>query len=283
MKKLFIILLGLLWFGCTDNPFGGDKKISDRTITGHVKLDEVPFYPDGYHGGILVWSEGLGLKDVTDIDGSFELVLPAANAQSSGAVVDGDYTIEFFLANYKVSSVTVTFAAGQVVNDPKVINLEGELLRDVSMTRIAGVHTVVSPEVITDGFGSTVSTRITVTPDRTDIFFYLKKYTDRSGSIYTGLLIKNKSTNKLAYAVDIDSASVVKEYMNRPKKEINIEFEYDNINLPKGTYEVVPYFVIKRDDIPKTILNVLDQGYDSFNENYFKYPFYRTGGKLVVE
>ena len=35
--------------------------------------------------------------------------------------------------------------------------------------------------------------------------------------------------------------------------------------------------------VPETILNNLGSGYDSFGQNYFKYPFYRTGGELVIE
>ncbi|GIS57238.1 MAG: hypothetical protein CM1200mP1_11760 [Candidatus Neomarinimicrobiota bacterium] len=54
----------------TENPFGGEKKMANRTISGHVKLDKVDFYPRGYHNGVLVWSEGLGLQTTTDIDGS---------------------------------------------------------------------------------------------------------------------------------------------------------------------------------------------------------------------
>ena len=44
-----------------------------------------------------------------------------------------------------------------------------------------------------------------------------------------------------------------------------------------------PYLVLDRDDIPETILKTLGSGYDSFSQNYFKYPFYRTGGELVIE
>jgi len=99
MKKLLIFYLAWIWISCTENPFGGEMKIADRTISGRVKLEKVPFYPEGFHGGVLVWSEGMGLKDITDIDGSFEFVLPAANENSSGAIVDGDYQIEFFMAN----------------------------------------------------------------------------------------------------------------------------------------------------------------------------------------
>ena len=282
MKQIFYIIL-LTLISCTENPFGGEKKMANRTISGHVKLDKVDFYPRGYHNGVLVWSEGLGLQTTTDIDGSFELTLPASSESSSGAITDGDYTLQFFIGNYKLSSVTITFAAGQVVNDEKVINLEGELRRDITLTRLAGVHTSVYPPIITSGFDSDVITKVHITPDKTDIYFHLRKLVTRDFSIYTGLLIREADSKKLAYTVDIDTASSMKEYIDRPSQTLDFVFNYTDVNLPSGIYEVIPYLVLDRDDIPETILKTLGSGYDSFSQNYFKYPFYRTGGELVVE
>ena len=282
MKRIFYTIL-LTLISCTENPFGGEKKMANRTISGRVKLDKVDFYPSGYHNGVLVWSEGLGLQATTDIDGSFELTLPASSESSSGAITDGDYTLQFFIGNYKLSSVTITFAAGQVVNDEKVINLEGELRRDVTLTRLAGVHTNVYPPIITSGFDSDVITKVQITPDKTDIHFHLRKLVTRDFSIYTGLLIREADSKKLAYTVDIDTASIMKEYINRPSQTLDFVFNYTEVNLPSGIYEVIPYLVLDREDVPEPILNTLGSGYDSFSQNYFKYPFYRTGGELVIE
>ena len=282
MKRIFYTIL-LTLISCTENPFGGEKKMANRTISGHVKLDKVDFYPRGYHNGVLVWSEGLGLQATTDIDGSFELTLPASSESSSGAITDGDYTLQFFIGNYKLSSVTITFAAGQVVNDEKVINLEGELRRDVTLTRLAGVHTNVYPPIITSGFDSDVITKVQITPDKTDIHFHLRKLVTRDFSIYTGLLIREADSKKLAYTVDIDTASIMKEYINRPSQTLEFVFNYTDVNLPSGIYEVIPYLVLDREDVPEPILKTLGSGYDSFSQNYFKYPFYRTGGELVIE
>ena len=282
MKRIFYTIL-LTLISCTENPFGGEKKMANRTISGRVKLDKVDFYPSGYHNGVLVWSEGLGLQATTDIDGSFELTLPASSESSSGAITDGDYTLQFFIGNYKLSSVTITFAAGQVVNDEKVITLEGELRRDVTLTRLAGVHTNVYPPIITSGFDSDVITKVQITPDKTDIHFHLRKLVTRDFSIYTGLLIREADSKKLAYTVDIDTASIMKEYINRPSQTLEFVFNYTDVNLPSGIYEVIPYLVLDREDVPEPILNTLGSGYDSFSQNYFKYPFYRTGGELVIE
>jgi len=283
VKNYSFIFISFILFSCTENPFGGDKKIADKTISGYVKLDEVEYYPKGFHGGVFVWSEGLGLQTKTDIDGSFEFVLPASNDPNNGAIVNGDYTIYFFLGNYKISTVTITFAGGQVVNDDRVINLEGKLRRDVSMTRELGVHTIVSPEIIPTDFDSSIKIMVTVTPDRTDLYCNLRKVENRSGTTYTGVLIKNIVTKELIYTVDIDSASIMREYMDRPMQKIEIDFDYIGLNLPKGTYEIIPYLVLDRKDIPNHLFQAIGSEVYSLSENYFNYPFYRTGGKFVIE
>jgi len=283
VKNYSFIFISFILFSCTENPFGGDKKIADKTISGYVKLDEVEYYPKGFHGGVFVWSEGLGLQTKTDIDGSFEFVLPASNDPNNGAIVNGDYTIYFFLGNYKISTVTITFAGGQVVNDDRVINLEGKLQRDVSMTRELGVHTIVSPEIIPTDFDSSIKIMVTVTPDRTDLYCNLRKVENRSGTTYTGVLIKNIVTKELIYTVDIDSASIMREYMDRPMQKIEIDFDYIGLNLPKGTYEIIPYLVLDRKDIPNPLFQAIGSEVYSLSEDYFNYPFYRTGGKFVIE
>ena len=285
MKNYWSYFFGFLVFfvACEENPFFGDDKISNRSITGNVKLDKVEYYPDGYHGGVFVWAEGLGIKTTTDIDGSFELILPAANDPSMGAIVNGEYTIHFFLGNYQISKVIVEFAAGQIVSDDNTITPEGELRKIVYMMRLMGMHTTVSPEIITAGFDSNIKVDVDITSDPSEVFVYLKKISTRDGSIYTGLFIKEADSNKLAYLVDIDSAIIMREDIMSPGKNLEIEFDYASSNLSSGTYELIPYLIVDRSDVPQGLKQAIGLGFDSFNQNYFQYPFKRTGGKLVIQ
>ncbi|MBC8345297.1 MAG: hypothetical protein ISR82_01560 [Candidatus Marinimicrobia bacterium] len=284
MKKFFLFLFGIFMVSsCDYNPFFGKDKISNRKISGHVQLDKVEFYPSGYHEGVLVWIEGLGIKTFTDIDGSFELTLPAANDISSGGIADGEYTIHFFMGNYQISILKVKFAAGQVVADPQVIDIDGTLKRTIILKRIMGLKTTVSPEIITSGFDDDIIVAIDLTADRIDLYVKLRKLQDRSETIYTGLLIQNSSTKKLAYTVNIDSASLDREFIARPSKNFEININYADLNLPKDTYEVIPYIFIEREDIPAALLSAIGFGYNDFSQNFFQFPFKRSGGKLVIQ
>ena len=83
--------------------------------------------------------------------------------------------------------------------------------------------------------------------------------------------------------VDNDSASIMREYIDRPMQKVEIDFDYMGLNLPKGTYEIIPYMVLERNDIPSHLLQALGPDIYNFSEAYFNYPFYRTGGKFVIE
>jgi hypothetical protein len=284
MNKIWLILLGLfVGFSCEENPFFGENKISERTITGIVKLDKVDQYPDGRHDGVYVWSEGLDVITTTGDDGSFELVLPMASDVSTGGIPDGDYTIHFFLGNYQISTVNLKFLSGKVVANVQVIDIDGELERIVYLDRYLGVKTTVSPNTITNSFDNNINVSIDLEPDKNDLFVNLKKIDSKDLIIYTGLLIQNFETKELAHSIDMEAASVRKELINRPSKRLGVEFNYLDVNLSKGIYEVIPYIFIDRVDIPKNLLKSLGVGYNDFNENYFKFPFKRIGGKMVVE
>jgi len=284
MNKIWLILLGLfVGFSCEENPFFGENKISERTITGIVKLDKVDQYPDGRHDGVYVWSEGLDVITTTGDDGSFELVLPMASDVSTGGIPDGDYTIHFFLGNYQISTVNLKFLSGKVVANVQVIDIDGELERIVYLDRYLGVKTTVSPNTITNSFDNNINVSIDLEPDKNDLFVNLKKIDSKDLIIYTGLLIQNFDTKELAHSIDMEAASVRKELINRPSKRLGVEFNYLDVNLSKGIYEVIPYIFIDRVDIPKNLLKSLGVGYNDFNENYFKFPFKRIGGKMVVE
>ncbi len=273
-----------MFFSCTENPFNDDKKIENKTISGYVKLDRVDSYPAGFHGGVFVWSDGLSIRTKTDVSGYFELELPLASDPLNGAIVDGDYKIHFFLGNYKVSNITVTFAKGQIVNDDKLINRAGELLRDVIIEREFGYATTIIPEIIPKEYNGLINVLISLEPSRDDIIFKLRGIIiDRDNTIYTGLLIKDIDSDKLIYSVNIDSAKILKEYMRPPKKNIQIDFEYNSINLPKGNYEVIPYLLMDGINFPSNLNDAIGIDVENFSEEYLNYPLYRIGGKFVVE
>tara|TARA_B100000683_G_scaffold200578_1_gene193887 strand:+ start:273 stop:1151 length:879 start_codon:yes stop_codon:yes gene_type:complete len=288
-RKITIISTFFLFFSsCEENPFSSKSGIPHRKIFGVVNLEGVELYPEGNHSGIFIWSNQLGISDLSGADGSFELELPAASSPNGGGIVDGDYTLYFFMANYEVSTVEVTFAGGEILNDDRVIKIDGELRKRINLKRMVQINTEVQPSTFPTDFEEDVKVLINATPDRSDIFFYLKGIEiPRMGTIYSGLLIKDASSGELVLSFNPDTANTIKRVIDKPYREFLINFEVidDSLGsaLPPGSYEAVPYIIVESNDmVPTHLLEALGSDYNEFSEKYFRYPMYRTGGKFTI-
>ena len=290
MKVKLIITSTFFLFlsSCEENPFSSKSSIPHRKINGIINLEGVELYPGGNHSGIFVWSNQLGISTSSGADGSFELELPAASSPNGGGIADGDYIIYFFISNYELSTVEVTFASREILNDNRIIKIDGELRKKVNLRRMVQINTSVQPSIFPKNFEEDVKVIIKATPDRSDIFFYLKGLEiPRQPTVYSGLLIKDISSGELVLSFNPDTAGTIKRVIDKPYREFDINFEIINDSLgsiiPPGTYEALPYIIIESNDIvPAHLLNALESGYNEFSEQYFKYPIYRTGGKFTI-
>ena len=290
MIKNYSLLCFILFFSlsCEENPFSSKSEIPHRTIKGFVNLDGIEAYPKGNHSGVFVWAHELGLKTLTGADGSFQLELPAASTPSGGGIADGDYAIYFFMANYKIASIQITFAGGEILNDDRVIKINGELRKIISIDRMVQIHTSIEPSTIPATFEDDIKVEIKATPDRSDIFIYLLGIeAARQPTVYSGLLIKDISSDKLVYSFNPDTAGTIKRFIEQPFREFLINFKVvdDSLSpvLSPGSYEAIPYLIIEsNEDPPSHLLDALESGYDDFSEKYFDYPIYRTGGKFTI-
>lgn len=289
IKTHFILPLALIIsFSCEENPFSSKSEIPHRTIRGFINLEGVELYPNGNHSGVFVWARELGISALTGADGSFKLDLPAASTPSGGGIADGDYIIYFFMANYKISTVQVTFAGGEILNDDKVIKIDGELRKTVSVNRMVQIHTSIEPSTIPTTFVEDIKVKVKATPDRSDIFLYLKGIeAARQPTVYSGLLIKNISSGELVYSFNPDTAGTIKRFIEQPYREFLINFKVVDDSLAPmlspGSYEAIPYLIIEsNDDPPSHLTNALEADYDEFSEKYFHYPLYRTGGEFTI-
>ena len=78
--------------------------------------------------------------------------LPAASSPNGGGIVDGDYILYFYMSNYEISTVEITFAGGEILNDDRVIKIDGELRKKVSLKRMVQVDTQVRPNTFPKTF-----------------------------------------------------------------------------------------------------------------------------------
>ena len=114
MKKIvIIILIPFLILNCEENPFSSKSQYSSsRLLKDWLRLKELTFTQMEISSNVFVWMKELGITANSGADGSFELGLPAASTPTGGGIADGDYLIYFYMSNYQISSIKVTFAFG---------------------------------------------------------------------------------------------------------------------------------------------------------------------------
>jgi hypothetical protein len=264
---------------CEDNPFFGDDKIPEREITGRVSLQ----FSEN-HSEIYVWLEGTELITQTDENGDFKMPLPTPSEQGTGSIVTGTYKLYFYLANYRLEYVTIELLNGEVVEDLSTISKEGELKRIVSLKNILTLDTKISPQsyILTEDDSITVNVKLNSNKPEVFINTIVRVY-DRGYVVRTGFLIYNDN-HQLIQSIDIEGSKKRREAVMSPRKEWTAEFPLNkSFYSSNGEYNVIPYIVVDRSDVPPKLESLIGANQKSFDQNFILYPLKRTGGKFVVQ
>jgi len=280
MKWPLTILVSvfIIFIGCENNPFFGDDKIPDRKITGTVSLQSSDDRSD-----IYIWLEGTEIITQTDENGDFTMPLPTPGNPGMGSIVTGTYRLYFYLANYRLSFVKIDFLNGEVVEDLSTISKEGELKRIVSLKNILTVHTDLNPisyNLIED---DSITVNVSLTPNTSEVFIHsIVKVYSQYHIVRTGYLIYNDK-QELIEKIDIDGSRKKREAVMLPKKEWVAQFPLRKSLYAKGEYNMIPYMLVDRSDVPQRLEALIGFNYTSFDQNFILYPMKRTGGKFVVQ
>lgn len=281
MKNVFIMWFGLFWLGCTDNPFGGDDKISSISVSGNVILDN-----SNTHDGVIVWMGGTTFNTKTDKEGNFVLKLPAMSDPNNGGITDGEHTIYFFMSNYRLKVIEVDLVGGKVVAT-ELINDDGELLKSIYLSRLFEIVTTVrqidESDEDSDVRIQKLLIEIDLKPDVNNVIIQSKNITLRDTIIHTGLMVINEETNNIAEMIDLDDAEIVKGGIIPPKAQWRIKHPINNLILLKGKYLISPFITVVHQNLPNDIYDIIGSNIESFNSSYQFYPMKRTGGEFIIE
>jgi len=280
MKLLPSTFWGVLFLfsACESNPFFGTDKIPDRKITGKVSAQFLE-----NHGDVYVWLEGADLLTQTQEDGSFSLSLPTPGEAGAGTIVSGSYKLYFYLANYKLEFVTIEFLNGEIIENLAVIKKDGQLKKSVYLENILTLETKISPKSYFKDEDDSIKVNVILIPNSPEVFIETIVRVDSGNSITrTGFLIFDEN-NKLIQSANVEGSRTRREIVASPKKEWTAIFQLNESLFSKGEYDVIPYIVLDRSDVPKKLASAIGSNYKSFTQNFIIYPIKRKGGKLIVQ
>ena len=265
IKNKTIIFLLISFFSCTSNPFWDDSGTIEMKITGKVITEN-----NQTNVPVSVWLETFDLYTTTDSVGYFSISIN--NSQTSYGSMNGPVNLYLYIHNYELDSVTVYFTNGMFSKEQTDFSEDGELLNPVEMKKI------LSGEVILHFNKNSIQARDTLRVSfnlethsavSIDTYKYILQWdgSDFHSGLFFRSLTDNETvtiyrftgTNQFGNSVDDQLRNLAYE------KDESITWTYyllsDSLNLSSGDYEVLPYLLIRHDQIPIGLIEA--QGGDS--------------------
>ena len=254
IKNKTIVFLLISLFSCTSNPFWDDSGTIEMKITGKVITEN-----NQTNVPVSVWLETFDLYTTTDSVGYFSISIN--NSQTSYGSMNGPVNLYLYIHNYELDSVTVYFTNGMFSKEQTDFSEDGELLNPVEMKKI------LSGEVILHFNKNSIQTRDTLrvsfnleTHSVVSIDTYKYILQEDGSDFHSGLFFRSltdnetvtiyrfSGTNQFGNSVDDQLRNLAYE------KDESITWTYyllsDSLNLSSGDYEVLPYLLIRHDQIP---------------------------------
>ena len=249
-----MIFLLLLLSSCTSNPFWDDSGTIEMKITGKVMTEN-----NQTNVPVSVWLETFDLYTTTDSVGYFSISIN--NSQTSYGSMNGPVNLYLYIHNYELDSVTVYFTNGMFSKEQTDFSEDGGLLNQVEMKKI------LSGEVILHFNKNSIQTRDTLRVSfnlethsvvSIDTYKYILQWD--GSDFHSGLFFRSLTDNETVTiyrfsGIDQFGINVENQLRNLTYEENeSITWTYylvsDSLNLSSGDYEVLPYLLIRHDQIP---------------------------------
>jgi hypothetical protein len=267
----------VLFYGCTSNPFGGDKISEEkRKISGVARL------ADGSSAGdILVWMAGFNISTLTGANGQFEITLPPKGSQGPTGALNGIFNLYFFVANYFLDSAQVVVQNGAFVYARGDVNEDGKLSAPRSLRRFLRISTALSPASVAKNFTDRIGVTVTLEAigDSATVVF------PRSvGGFLGAAFFKRVGSDDLFIYEPVSSANtreIVTVGRLAPQSRLMV-ITLLQLPLPPGQYEVIPYLLVRHQALPPGLLASLGANVEDLTPAYLDLPFRREGGQFEV-
>ena len=261
IKNKTIIFLLISFFSCTSNPFWEDSPTIEMKITGEVLTEN-----NQTNVPVSVWLETFDLYTTTDSVGYFSFSI--TNSQTPNGSMNGPVNLYFFIHNYELDSVTVYFTNGMFSKEQTNFSEDGELLNPVEMKKI------LSGDVILHFNKNSIQTRDTLrvsfnleTHSAVSIDTYKYILQEDGSDFHSGLFFRSLTDNETVTiyrfnGIDQSGNSVEDKLRNLTYVENeSIKWTYyllsDSLNLSSGDYQVLPYLLVRQDQIPNGLIEAL--------------------------
>lgn len=276
---LIVTLCITILIGCTENPFSDPPVVGTSQISGTVLLRH-----DFDNSGVYVWIDQIEVSAYTNSDGDFLITIPPPASQGGGGGIDGDLIMYFYLANYKLDSVRVSFLRGVPVVSKGDLNEKGDVARIIKLSKLLNVELSFLKKSISMSSSDSLRIKITLTsPEIEPVASVMAKantreYTPPSPAFFISKIDSEEDIfkiNDIGYHVEL---------VNFINKSVTVIYDmavgFSAGELPTGTYEVIPFVKVRDVNPPLALLNSLGEHVLEYHSDYLKLPFKRSSEKI---
>jgi len=267
--------------GCTENPFSDPPEVGTSQLSGKVLLSH-----DFDNSGVYVWIEQIEISAYSNSDGDFLITIPPPASQGGGGGIDGDLIMYFYLANYKLDSVRVSFLRGVPVVSKGDLNEEGDVAGLMKLSKLLNVELSFLKKSISMSSSDSLRIKITLTsPEIEPVASVMAKANTRE---YTppspAFFIKKFDSEEDIFKINDIGYHV--ELVNFINKSVTVIYDmavgFSAGELPTGTYEVIPFVKVRDVNPPLALLNSLGEHVLEYHSDYLKLPFKRSSEKIIL-
>lgn len=266
---------------CTENPFSEPPVVGASQIKGRVLLRH-----DSDNSGVYVWMEQFGVSAYTNSDGEFLITIPAPESQGGGGGIDGDLFMYFYLANYEMDSVKVSFLRGVPVISKGDLDEEGNVARIIELSKLLDVKISFLKRSLSMSGSDSLIVMLTLTTPASDAVTLVmtKNPTAKDDNPLPAFFIKNVDSEESIFKmIDIGNyISFINIINNRAIVTYDINVGFLEGDLPAGTYEVIPYVTVRNVNPPPELLNSLGEKVLTYHPDYLKLPFKRVAENIIL-
>lgn len=275
---LGLLSLALIMSRCTSNPIGEDEiSFGKRELKGEVRLGN-----NANPEGVFVWLEGFDFDTTTDADGRFSFVLPPPAAQPGGGL-SGGFRLYFYMANYKLDSVSVFVRNGEFLYSTDNINSAGELALPRHLVQILNIRSIMFPDSVRRDETISIIVKFQFSTTRSDTaLVYMPGVVN---GFLNPILFHNRDTDETLIFSSTNaghsSGDTLKVTNNGPVELIRVVNAAVQ-DFPVGTYEAVPFLFVLQDGIPRELANNIRVDIRALGPDYLDIPFVRQHGLMTV-
>lgn len=270
--------LSSLFILCTSNPVGdSETSAPNREIRGRVSLSN-----NDDPQNVYIWFDALNMAQTPDLFGNFQFTLPPSESQTSSGGLDGNFTVNFFIANFNFVSKNVVIKNGSILYGSGDIDANGKFFPDIFLNEQLRIRTEPEPDSVTsekDSLSFSVEVNLHTFKDTVDVFF-----PRMVGELSAPLLMRNTQTEEISIipaAITSEDTTDFKRITTRLVTR-KMEVKLATSDISTGVYEVIPYLLVINEEVPGELIQSLGANAEELSPNYVKLPFIRRGGRLEI-